>query len=118
MGGNCVSCMIEIHNKTDLYLLRPRKNHFEWGRLEYETEETDIVHSNTISIKGVQGRDNSTSGAQGSFTFDVVHQNDNIEIGQIKLMFDVPYDTNLYSRSTGDFKINNYTDDVTIKIDT
>ncbi|CAG8437672.1 8298_t:CDS:2 [Scutellospora calospora] len=39
------------------------------------------------------------SEVQGSFTFDVVEQKNDFKIGQIKLIFDVPYDTNRYSRS-------------------
>ncbi|CAG8437678.1 8299_t:CDS:2 [Scutellospora calospora] len=115
--GNCVACIIEIHNNTDLYLLRPYKNHFSWGRLEYETEENDILYPNQISIKGVQGRTGSISGVQDYFIYDVVNRNNNTEIGQVKLIFDVPYDTNRFSRSTK-FEITNYSDEVDIKIKT
>ncbi|KAF0439352.1 hypothetical protein F8M41_004153 [Gigaspora margarita] len=47
----------------------------------------------------------SPSGVEGSFTFDVIHEFRRVKIGQIKLMFDVPYDTNRYSRTTS-YKIH------------
>ncbi|CAG8440371.1 795_t:CDS:1 [Scutellospora calospora] len=114
--GNCVACMVKIHNKTDVYLLKPYKNKFEWGRLKYETEGNDVIYPNQTSIKAVQGRTGSPSGVKDSFTFEVVHQDNNIKIGQIELIFDVPYDTNIHTRSVN-FKITNYSN-VIIKIDT
>src|SRR5207248_1353055 len=117
MGGNCVSCIIKIHNNMNKYLLKPHRNNFKWGYLKYETEDNDVMYPKNVSIKGVQGRENSMSGVQGSFTFYVVNQNNNYELGRIKLFFDIPYDTNIHSRSAN-FKIINDDNNVNIKINT
>ncbi|CAG8726155.1 9565_t:CDS:1, partial [Scutellospora calospora] len=68
----------------------PCKNYFIWGKLSYETENNDIIYPDQTSIKGVQGLNGSKNGIQGGFIFDVVDQNNNIEIAKIKLNFDVP----------------------------
>ncbi|CAG8476161.1 884_t:CDS:2, partial [Scutellospora calospora] len=101
----------------DLYLLKPFKNDFKWGYLSYETEKNDIIYPRQTSVKIVQGRENSMSGVQGSFTFDVVRRSSNDEVAQIKLFFDIPYDTNVYSRATR-FEIIKYTDNDIFKIET
>ncbi|CAG8529330.1 2702_t:CDS:1 [Scutellospora calospora] len=114
--GNSVSCIIEIHNKLDLYLLRPFDNKFKWGYLKYKTEGNDIIYPKQTSIKIVQGREDGMSGIQGYFIFDIVERSSNDEIAQIKLIFDIPYDTNVYSRAAK-FEIKKYTDDDVFKIE-
>ncbi|RIA84296.1 hypothetical protein C1645_422408 [Glomus cerebriforme] len=96
--GNCVSCKIEIHNNSKVYFLQPVDKSFIWGRMSDQTASLEPVFSGRKSIRGVQGRSDSISGVEGSFTFDVIHEIHKVDVARIKLNFDVPYDNNVYTR--------------------
>ncbi|CAG8439309.1 5948_t:CDS:2 [Scutellospora calospora] len=57
------------------YILKPQHRYFEWGRMKYETENCLTIYPNQISVKAIQGRDDSSSGVQGYFTYDVLDEN-------------------------------------------
>ncbi|CAG8482447.1 44931_t:CDS:2 [Gigaspora margarita] len=81
-----------------------------------ETASLDVINSNTQSIRGVQGRNDSPSGVEGSFTFDVIHEFRRVKIGQIKLMFDVPWGGFGYGDNTAKFFISTSDDPKKIEV--
>ncbi|CAG8615626.1 6949_t:CDS:1 [Ambispora gerdemannii] len=80
-----------------------------------ETASLDMIYPKGSSTRGVQGRSDSLSGVEGSFTFDVIHRRENVRIGQIKLKFNCSYDSNRYPRSTSYDIIHDYVDYIQIR---
>ncbi|CAG8689047.1 10097_t:CDS:2, partial [Scutellospora calospora] len=95
-------CIIEINNHTN-YILKPFGRYFEWGRIKYETEHCLTIYPNQTS-----GRDDSSSGIQGYFIYDVLDKNTDKKICQIKLKFNIPYDTYSYRKSIEYEILENY----------
>ncbi|CAG8544234.1 9754_t:CDS:2 [Scutellospora calospora] len=109
-----LNCIFEIYNRSDEILLKSNKNYVKRGELIYENKEDQYIGSNEVLNKKVQGRFDSISGIEGYFDLDVLRHSDNVEIGQIKLTFKIPYDTNRDLRST-DFQINDYASNLKIQ---